>query len=57
VPPPIEVYDLNRYPFDIVLAAIFGLTPGLLISRLSQSTDQAKKDLHSSEAGSQAPRP
>jgi len=57
VPPPIEVYDLNRYPFDIVLAAIFGLTPGLLISRLSQSTNQAKRDLHSSEAGSQAPRP
>jgi len=48
VPPPIEVYDLNRYPFDIVLTAIFGLTPGLLISRLSQSTDQARRDLHSS---------
>ncbi|HLZ10428.1 MAG TPA: hypothetical protein VKT80_17705 [Chloroflexota bacterium] len=49
LPRPIDVYNIDRYPFGIVLALIFGLTPGLLISRLSQGIENYKQDLRSSE--------
>jgi hypothetical protein len=49
LPRPIDVYNIDRYPFGIILALIFGLTPGLLISRLSQGIENYKQDLRSSE--------
>lgn len=45
-----DVFSLQRYPFGIVMAAIFGLTPTLLISRLSQPVEKYKSDLKSTEA-------
>jgi hypothetical protein len=43
------VYNVDRFPFSIILAMFFGLTPGLLISRLSQGIEGYKQDLRSSE--------
>ena len=40
-----EVFSLADYPFGIVIAAIFGLTPGLLLARLRQQTDEYKEEL------------
>jgi hypothetical protein len=44
-----EVYSFEGYPFSIILAMIFGVTPGLLVSRLSQGIERYKTDLQSSE--------
>ena len=44
-----NVYNVDRYPFSIVLAMVFGLTPGLLISKLSQTIETSKRALRSSE--------
>jgi hypothetical protein len=44
------------YHFNIALAAIYGLTPGLLIGRLSQGAQdiaKSKKDLLSSGSSTQ----
>src|SRR5919204_4169414 len=46
-----QVFDLARYPAGIVIAAVFGLTPTLLITRLQRQTEQYKADLRGSEAG------
>lgn len=40
-----EIFSLQSYPFGLVLAAIFGLTPGLLLGRLREQTDEFKKAL------------
>jgi hypothetical protein len=54
IPPLIKVYSITGFPYCILLAAIFGLTPGLLISRLSQGVEQYTHDLRSSERTSQS---
>ncbi len=42
-----EIFDLKTYPFAVVLAAMFGLTPGLVINRLKKVSDQQAMDLQS----------
>ncbi|MGI8549304.1 MAG: IPT/TIG domain-containing protein [Dehalococcoidia bacterium] len=49
-----RVFDLTSNPFYIIIAAIFGLTPKLLIDRLLKQTDQYKTDLQSSQATEKA---
>ena len=44
-----QVFNLQRYPFGFIVAAVFGLTPSLLISRLAQPIEQYKRDLRSTE--------
>jgi hypothetical protein len=51
LPPLREIFSLRGYPFGLVIAAIFGLTPGLLLDRLSQQTESYKKELAETSAG------
>ncbi|HEY3058846.1 MAG TPA: hypothetical protein VGL99_07740 [Chloroflexota bacterium] len=44
-----SAFDLVKTPLNLVTAAVFGLTPGLLIDHLTQKTEQYKKDLKSSQ--------
>ena len=46
-----QVFDIGNYPAGILVAAIFGLTPTLLIGRLQQQTEQYKAELRGTEAG------
>jgi hypothetical protein len=46
-----QVFDIENYPAGVVVAAVFGLTPSLLIRRLQQQAEQYKADLRGSEAG------
>ena len=50
-----KVFNLTQTPFSFVLAAIFGLTPTVLISRLHQEAEQYKADLKSSESLTRGP--
>lgn len=40
-----DIFSLQDYPFGVVVAAIFGLTPGLFLGRLRAQTDEYKKAL------------
>lgn len=44
-----QIFDVRTHPFSILIAAVFGLTPTLLLDRLLQQTDQYKANLKSSE--------
>ena len=50
-----EIFSLADYPFGIVIAAIFGLTPGLLLARLRQQTDEYKEELARTGTGGEKP--
>jgi hypothetical protein len=55
-PPPLEkIFNLRKYPVNILIAAIFGLTPSLLITRLHAAGEQYKRDLKSTEAAEHPP--
>lgn len=43
-------FDLAKNPFGLLVAAVFGLTPRLLIDRLQSKTEQYKSDLKKSAA-------
>ena len=45
-----SIFSLVSYPFGIVLAAIFGLTPTLLLKRLQALSDKYAADLKGSES-------
>jgi hypothetical protein len=45
-----QVFSLKTTPFNFVLAAVFGLTPTVLISRLQEEAEKYKSDLRSSAA-------
>jgi hypothetical protein len=45
-----DVFDLQRHPFGLILAAIFGLTPRLLIRQLHEQGDRLKAELRSTKA-------
>ncbi len=45
-----QIVDLETYPFGLVVAAVFGLTPGLVIDRLRSQEERLKDDLAKSEA-------
>jgi len=44
-----KAFNLGQSPMNIVTAGLFGLTPGLLIERLRQQTDDVKKNLRSTQ--------
>ena len=44
-----DILNLQQHPFSFVIAAIFGLTPTLLLDRLLQQTEQYKTDIKSSQ--------
>jgi hypothetical protein len=44
-----HAFDVSLTPVNLVTAAVFGLTPGLLIGRLKAQSDDFKKNLHSTE--------
>jgi hypothetical protein len=50
-----DVFSLSDYPFGIVVAAIFGLTPGLLLARLREQTDEYKEELARTGTGGEKP--
>jgi hypothetical protein len=52
-----DLYDIRNNPASIAFAALFGLTPGLLISRLSEGVDKYRQDLVRSESGPSPPEP
>ncbi|MEZ4552311.1 MAG: hypothetical protein R3B59_00210 [Dehalococcoidia bacterium] len=45
-----SVFDFETYPVAIVLAAIFGLSPTLLLKRLEDATTRLKLDIKSTES-------
>ncbi len=48
------IFDLKGSPYALIVAAVFGLTPGLLIDRLRQQTDGLKGDLQDTKAANNA---
>jgi hypothetical protein len=46
-----RVFDIANYPAGVVVAAVFGLTPTLLITRLQKQAETYKADLRGTEAG------
>jgi hypothetical protein len=56
VPDLTTIFDLASYRTTLLTAAIFGLTPGLLVERLKQQTEQYKNDLQRTEGARAAPR-
>jgi hypothetical protein len=47
-----DIFSLSKNQMGLIIAAVFGLTPGLLIDRLMKVSDQYKADLQSSETSS-----
>jgi hypothetical protein len=45
-----EAFDLETYPLGVVIALIFGLTPGLVLDRLGASLSDTKSAIVSSRA-------
>jgi hypothetical protein len=45
-----SIFNIQTYPFSIIIAAIFGITPGLLVDQLKQQTEQYKRDLRSTRS-------
>jgi hypothetical protein len=54
VPALTTIFNLDTRPFGLVIAAVFGLSPGVLISRLQQEAERFKSDLKSSQAPSRS---
>jgi hypothetical protein len=54
VAPLADIFDLGKNTYGLIFAAVFGLTPNLLIVRLQRQAEQYKADLKSSEAGEAA---
>jgi hypothetical protein len=50
VPQVEDIFDLGEGRFGLVIAAVFGLTPGLLVDRLKSEGERYKADLQSSNA-------
>jgi len=45
-----DIFNLKKNLIGLFVAAVFGLTPGLLFDRLQQQTDRYKADLKSSQS-------
>lgn len=56
VQPLADIYDLHKNLIGLLLAAVFGLTPGLLFDRLHKQDEKVKADLKSSEAAQAKPQ-
>ena len=51
-----SIFVLGQNPYGLVFAAIFGLSPSLLISAIGKAADQYKLDIRNSEAAQSPPR-
>jgi len=51
-----DIFDLHKNIIGLLMAAVFGLTPGLLFERLQQQAEKYKSDLKSSEATQTTPQ-
>jgi hypothetical protein len=45
-----DIFNLQTYPFALVLAAVFGLTPKTFLNRLQRASEQSHLDLKSTAA-------
>lgn len=45
-----DLFNFEMYPLTLVLATVFGLTPGLLVDRLKAYTRQYQADMASTSA-------
>jgi hypothetical protein len=54
VPPLRDIFSLTESPFGFVVAAVFGLTPGLLVNRLQAQAARYTADLQSTSPQGQA---
>jgi hypothetical protein len=45
-----DIFSLEKYPFALVLASIFGLTPKSFLQRLQRASEQSKLNLQSTGA-------
>ena len=54
VPPVSVIFDLDTHRFGLLIAAMFGLTPSLLVERLQGQANRFKDDLESTSAQSGA---
>jgi hypothetical protein len=45
-----DVFDLGINPHFLIIAAVFGLTPGLLLGRLQALGERYKSNLESTQA-------
>ena len=45
-----NVFDIGAFPYGLLVAAVFGLSPGLLIDRLAKQAEEYKQDLKKSSA-------
>jgi hypothetical protein len=52
IPALTQIFDLRANQLGLVVAAVFGLTPNLLINRLKQQADRYKSEIKSVDAGS-----
>jgi len=52
VPPLERVFDLQENRFSLLIAAVFGLTPGLLVERLQNQATRYTSELQSTSAQS-----
>jgi len=50
-----QIFDLSKNGFGLLFAAVFGLTPDLLVDRLQQVADRYRTDLQSTTAQSGPP--
>ena len=51
-----EIFNLNKNIIGLILAAVFGLTPGLFFDRLQQQSEKYKADLKGSESTQTTPK-
>lgn len=51
------IFNLQTYPFAVVLAAAFGFTPRMLLERLQNVSDQTTENLKSTQANRSVPSP
>ncbi len=51
----IDIFNIETYPFRLVIAAIFGLTPNLLLNRLAEQSNRLENDLQSTQGPDRAP--
>jgi hypothetical protein len=48
----VGAFDLSKSSASVLTAAVFGLTPGLVLDRLNQRAEGFKENLHGSAAPS-----
>jgi len=52
-----DIFDIGRNPSGLIVAAVFGLTPGLVLDRLQKQAEQYKSDIQKSSVTPASPDP